>query len=287
MIININDIKNNLINFKLYLLISFVLIFGSVTAYHFFSDPIYLSEATFEVRENQESNENILSSYSSLANLAGVSIPDSGPKNFNKVLQKIESRSFLYNVINENNLSPYLLAYKKYDKVNKKIILDKDLYDQTGKKFIGKLAKKSDAEILESSYQKLLSLITFSETQLGHIKIYVKTISPQMSKDIIIMVKDSINKELKDFDKKEIEESIEYLTKKINEQIDASVKKSFVAELLKHERQLMTINIRTDYVLYAVDGPNLPVNKYSPNLLLSLIYAISLFTAVIAVFLIL
>jgi hypothetical protein len=284
---NINDIKNKLINLKSYLLVSFVLIFGSVTIYHSFSHPIYLSEATFEVRENQESNENLLSSYSSIANLAGVSIPDSGPKNFNKVLQKIESRSFLYNVINENNLSPYLLAYKKYDHADKKIKFDGALYDQNRKKFIGKLAEKSNDEILESSYQKLISLITISETQLGHIKIYVKTISPQMSKDIINMVKNSINKELKDFDKKEIEESIEYLTEKINKQIDASVKKSFVAELLKYERKLMTINIRTDYVLYAVDGPNLPVNKYSPNLLLSLIYATSLFLSVIFLFLIL
>ena len=47
-----------------------------------------------------------------------------------------------------------------------------------------------------------------------------------------------------------------------------------INEQLNIQKDLMTLNIRKDYVLTYIDSPNTPVDKYSPRLLFHILASI-------------
>lgn len=232
-----------------------------------------MSEAIFEIRETSNSNQNSLDlgGFSSLANIGGV-LGGGSTSDFGKVVEKIESRDIGKKILKDNKILPFLLAAKSYNKNNGKITYDDQIYDPNSDKFLNEYSKMSDNELFELGYQEYLKILSTSENQNGFLNIRVSSLSPEFSRDLIELIKISINNNLSSLKKKELEDSVAYLSEIIRKSDDVNIKTALINEQLNVQRDLMTLNIRDDYAVTYIDSPNMPIIKYSPRILFNILF---------------
>ena len=130
----------------------------------------------------------------------------------------------------------------------------------------------SDNELLELGFQEYLKILSTSENQNGFLNIRVSSLSPMFSKDLIELIKVSINNNLSSLKKKELEDSVAYLSDIIRKSDDVNIKTALINEQLNVQRDLMTLNIRDDYAVTYIDSPNMPTIKYSPRVLFNILF---------------
>ncbi len=248
-------------------------IFVISLAHYVFSPKLYMSEAIFEIRETSNSNQNSLDlgGFSSLANIGGV-LGGGSTSDFGKVVEKIESRDIGKKILKDNKILPFLLAAKSYNKNNGKITYDDQIYDPNSDKFLNEYSKMSDNELFELGYQEYLKILSTSENQNGFLNIRVSSLSPEFSRDLIELIKISINNNLSSLKKKELEDSVAYLSEIIRKSNDVNIKTALINEQLNVQRDLMTLNIRDDYAVTYIDSPNMPIIKYSPRILFNILF---------------
>lgn len=235
----------------------------------------FYSESLLEIRSLESTDQGPLSSLqgiSSIASSVGLSLPGGESNDFSKVIEMIKSRDIAYKVIKENNLSHRLLALKGFNRDKGFEIINNNKFDSSKNLFKGKFKDLSDDEILDLAYDEYMDITQVSPTQSGFVKLGVKSKSPKLSQDLIMMIKKSVNDEMKARDKLELERSVEYYMQKIYDVSDTSLKEALIIELLKQEKELMTINVRGDeYRASFLQKPNYPFSKFSPNLLFHLL----------------
>ena len=257
------------------------IIFGSLAIFtvsmisYFVSQDLYMSDAIFEVRETSNQNQSPvnLRNIASIANVGGL-LGEPNSSDFGKVMEKIESRDIAEKIFQNDEVLTFLLAAKGFDLKKKQVIYDQDIFDTKSNSFVNKFASKNTAELYELGYKKYLKALSVSENQNGFINIRVSSMSPIFSKELIELVKDLINQDLSEIRKKELENSLKYLDSIIENSKDISIRNSLINEQLNIQKDLMTLNVRKDYVLTYIDSPNTPVDKYSPRLLFHILASI-------------
>lgn len=234
-----------------------------------------MSEAIFEIRETSNSNQNSLDlgGFSSLANIGGV-LGGAPTSDFNKVMEKIESRDIANNILSNEGILAFLIAAKTYKKDTDEIIYNKNIYDKNNEKFVNEHSTMSRNELLELGYQEYLKVLSISENQNGFLNIRVSSLSPKFSKNLIELVKMNINKNLSSIKRQELEDSLKYMSLIINQSDDVNIRSALINEQLNIQRDLMTLNIRKDYAITYIDSPNIPISIYSPRILFSILFFI-------------
>jgi hypothetical protein len=244
-------------------------------AHYVFSPKLYMSEAIFEIRETSNSNQNSLDlgGFSSLANIGGV-LGGAPTSDFNKVMEKIESRDIANNILSNEGILAFLIAAKTYKKDTDEIIYNKNIYDKNNEKFVNEHSTMSRNKLLELGYQEYLKVLSISENQNGFLNIRVSSLSPKFSKNLIELVKMNINKNLSSIKRQELEDSLNYMSLIINQSDDVNIRSALINEQLNIQRDLMTLNIRKDYAITYIDSPNIPISIYSPRILFSILFFI-------------
>ena len=265
--INLKDLFNIILNKKLIIISipSFAAVLSVVVA--LLLPNIYTSSSLLAPTSQDESLSSNLGGLSGLAGLAGVNLPAGSVSDSQIAVKRIESLEFFSKYFLPNIKIENLMAVKEWKPQDNKLTYYKSWYDSESDKWVRKASypKKTIPSAQESfkEYKKLMSINQDEES--GLVSISIKHKSPIIAKkwmDIIIF---NINKNMREIDKKDAENSIAFLSQSSKSTSIQSIKE-VTSKLLEAQMQtLMLASTDDDYVFKTINSPIVPEEKSSPN----------------------
>lgn len=233
---------------------------------------LYKSTAVLITVENNDTSTGpaLLSQYNSLASFAGITLPSSSANKADYAMELIKSRFLLKRLIEkykEKKIKAKLFAVEGYDNVNKKIIYNKNLYDEKNNVWINSMSELDDnsptyLQIYRSSFKNL----QVSKDKIsGFITISYVHKSPEFAAEFIDMVVNELNLITKEIDFNESSLSLDYLKKELSESTQVEIKNSINSLITSQLNTLMLSSVKNDYLLKYLDQPYVPEIKYSPK----------------------
>ena len=221
---------------------------------------IYQSNALLVPVNSSKSISGALGGYSSLAGLAGISLPsgcDEG--NSVKAIQKISSLSFFENNILTNIYLPDLMAVKSWNSKTNKVSFDENIYDMNTNTWINMPSSQKSFAVFKSK----LSLNLDKRT--GFVTLSIKHQSPFVAKQWAELVVNEINSFYRQKDKSKSEKAVSYLNQQIS-MTGLSEIKQVLAQLLQEETKKLTlIEANQYYVFDYIDPPAVMEKKSEPK----------------------
>ena len=156
----------------------------------------YTSISILQAQDEDQSGSNLIDQYSSVAALAGISLPSRGSSNSSlTTIEIIKSRDFFKHLLSFDNVKADLAAAKTFDGVTGKIIYDENIYDSVSGKWLMKARDNSSITPtyleLYPKYRSILDITRNKDT--GLIKISVKHLSPNFANDFLSLIIEQIN----------------------------------------------------------------------------------------------
>ena len=258
--INISQIIEVFLEKKV-LVVSVTLFFAIFSVIYALSLPnIYTSKSLLAPTAVEDSLSTQLSSYSSIANLAGVSLLRESATKSAEAIARMQSYEFFSEFIVPSIGLENIIAVKEWDSLNNKIIYDKNLYDVNTGKWVDD-TKTSQQKAFEV-FLSIFSLSVDRETSFVNISIQHK--SPFMAKKLLETIIFNINESMRSQDIRLAEASINYLNESKNLTQLQSLQEG-ISNLLENQMQtLMLASSNESYVFKVIDSPIAPERKSGP-----------------------
>ena len=229
---------------------------------------IYESKAIL-VSTSTNNQSSLLQNYGTLANIAGIDIPNEGAEsNALKALEKLNTLSFFESNIMPNIFLPNLMGLKYWNAESNSLEYDNKIYNL-----------KTNSWVRNYSYpQKLIPSAqeSFNVFQNNHLSIYtdqktnfitikIKHQSPYIAKKWTELFVNEINSFYRIKDKNEAEKAINYLNGLIAN-TNLSEIRQVIASLLQQETQKLTLIMANDYYVFEyIDPPAVMEEKSLPS----------------------
>ncbi len=235
--------------------------------YSLFLPNIYQSESLLAPATSNDNLSSQLSSYSSLAGLAGINIPAGEVSKSTEAIQRIRSFEFFSNFFIPNIKLENLMAVDKWIPEENIIKYDNKKFDSISNKWIRKVdyplktipsnqeAFKMYRKILQVSEDKNTSFVTIS----------IKHESPNVAKIWVDIIIQNINESMRDEDKKIAQNSINYLNNSAKSANYQSLKEAISSLLESQLQTLMLTSSNDDYIFKIIDSPVVPELKSEPS----------------------
>jgi len=243
---------------KLIIQITAIFAIGSVV-YSLSLNNHYKSESLFLARSASENQG--LSQYSSLAAMAGITLPSSREDKAAQMIELIKSRKFVKHLITFENILPSILAAKSYNNSTQELLFNQKLYESETKTWKNKLIPS----YLEAhkAYINMLSIAQDKKT--GFISINIEHISPVFAKDFLELIIRESNELLRKKDMEESKQGLEYLTSELSKTPFVEIKESINALIEAQLETQMLAQINQDYILIEIEPPFIPEQKSKPS----------------------
>ena len=253
-----------------YIILATTLLFSLVSVYYALSIPNYYKSSALLKVAGQNSSPSIMSQYSGLASIAGISLPSNGSQNDAYLATAtLKSRDFLNHLIQiDDEIVPALIATKDYDIINANIIYDEKSYDLRKKQWVREPSYPfktvpSNLEVYEKYINEALS--TSIDKESGYVSISITHISPKFSYKFLNLIISEINSLSRANDLESSKNALEYLyleaSKNSIASIDSSINNLIEAQL----KTQMMAQISDEYLLEIIDEPFIPELKSGPN----------------------
>ena len=245
---------------------SFVSIIGVI--YSLLLPNIYESKALLVPINASSSISRSLGGYSSLAGLAGISLPSGGNEgNSVKAIQKISSLSFFENNIMPNIYLPDLMAVKSWNSKTNTVTFDENIYEVNTNTWIRDFSyPQQQIPSAQESFEVFKLHLTLSEDKkTGSNTLSIKHQSPFIAKQWAELIVNEVNSFYRQKDKSESEKSVIYLNQQIS-MTGLSEIKQVLAQLLQEETKTLTlIEANQSYVFDYIDPPAVMERKSAPK----------------------
>lgn len=265
--VDLKEILQILFNKKI--LIGFLTLFFavvSVFAAISMSD-VYKSSSLLAPTSQDESLSSSLGGLSSLAGIAGVSLPASSISDSQIAVKRIESFEFFSKNFLPSIKLEDLMAEKKWIPQENKLIYDKDIFDESSNKWVRKVSypKKTIPSSQEAfkEFKKALSINQDEETGLVYLSI--EHISPHVAKEWMDVIIYNINECMREIDKEDAQNSINFLSDSIKTTNSQSIKLVFSKLMESQMQTLMLASSNEDYIFKTINSPIVPEEKSGPN----------------------
>jgi hypothetical protein len=230
---------------------------------------IYQSKAIMVPVNSSGSMSGAIGGYSSLAGLAGISLPSGGDQgNSVKALQKIRSLSFFENNIMPNIYLPDLMAVKSWNSKTNTLNFDENIYEASTNNWVRDYSSpKQQIPSAQESYAVFKSKhFTLTEDKKsGFSTLSIKHQSPFIAKQWAELIVNEVNSFYRQKDKLESEKAANYLNQKIS-MTSLSEIKQVLAQLLQEETKKLTlIEANQFYVFDYIDPPAVMELKSEPK----------------------
>jgi len=205
--------------------------------------------------------------FGGLASLAGISLGGGGTDKTALALEIIKSRAFLETYIANHELLVPLMAAKEWDRVENKLILDNEIYDQSNHKWLREVSYPKTVEPSSwEAYQELLKLIsTAQDKTTSLVTIDIEFYSPEIAKQWLIWLVTDVNNFMREKDEKEAQASIDYLTNQL-EKTEVSAMETVFYQLIEEQtKNMMLTKVSPEYVLKTIDPAQVPELKAGPK----------------------
>lgn len=244
------------------------LFFAIISVIYAISLPnIYTSKALLSKTNNDQSAMGMLSQFSGMASLAGISLPtDSGDRSI-EAIEKVRSFEFF-----NNNFLPYinlhdLLATDDWDHETNTLIYDEKSYDSKKNQWIREVSyPKKTIPSAQEAYKTYKAIMNISQdVKTSFISLTVEHHSPYIAKEWADTIISEINNNMKEKDKISALKSIDFLNNQLPTVNYAEVREAISKLQQEQMKQLMLIESNEDYILTVLDSPYASELKSSPN----------------------
>ena len=227
---------------------------------------IYRSQALLAPADSQSQGmSSSLGGLSSIAGIAGITIPGTGDAKKTEAIAILNSHQFLEEFINSHNLVVPIMASKGWDEESNELIYNEKLYDAQKNLWLIKDGKDLKPSIQETVKKFRLMVSSSIDKKNGYLSIFADTYSPYISKQWVELLIVDINKYIMKADVERAEKSLEYLNSQINQTAIPELKQ-VVAQLIKKEQQtIMLSQSSPEYIFKVIDRPIVPELKLSPK----------------------
>jgi uncharacterized protein involved in exopolysaccharide biosynthesis len=205
--------------------------------------------------------------FGGLAGMAGISLGKGSADKTAVALEIIKSRSFIKHFITKYELLIPLMAGEEWDSSTETLLLDAEVYDQDNKSWIkGKDSTKENIPTLWQAYRQFSKLLTVSQDQTtSMVTIQLEFFSPVLAQKWLTLLVSDINQYIREQEKEEAQNSIDFLTKKL-ESIKINNMEAVFYQLIEEQtKNMMLIEVKPEYVLKTIDPAEIPDMKAKPQ----------------------
>lgn len=255
--IDINELIN-VIRSRILLIasISSVAIISSII-YSLLLPNVYSSRALLSPVEKQSQMSGMMGAYSSVAGLAGISLPSGGSSQSSEAVIRITSFEFFSKFFYPNISLENLVAVKSWDAKSNTITYD-DVYFEN-QKWIQKPSKQSAFK----SY--LNSILVFQDLETGFVTISGSHHSPIIAQKWVDIIVKEINESMRDAKKVKVIKSLDFLNNQTRKTNYEEVRLALAALQEEQMKSLMLIESSEDYVFEVIDAAIVPEQKSGPK----------------------
>jgi uncharacterized protein involved in exopolysaccharide biosynthesis len=205
--------------------------------------------------------------FGGLASLAGINLGGGSADKTGLALAVIKSRSFIEKFIIKHELLVPLMATKNWDLTTNTLILDENLYNSQSKKWIRevKAPKKTEPSPWES-FEKFSELMTVSQDkETGMVTLEIEHYSPEIATQWLLWLVEDINTNMREKDKRVANNSIKFLTHKLQQIQLADMQTVFYQLIEEQTKTAMLAEVSQEYVFTTIDPANAPDEKAKPK----------------------
>lgn len=261
----INNLKTDSINlidiFKIISrdikLIFIISVFFTICSLFFImqTKDVYKSSTQLVISKNIQTNSSngIASQYSGLASLAGVNI-SGGADQSDFVVARINSRDFFYQLLDDNQILPYMFAVESFDKENQKSIFNEDIYNLESDEWIIDMPSKEQA--YEYFHNNMLWIRKQGDTK--YITMTIKHISPLFAERMLSNIVNQINAITREDDFQKSKIALDYYKSAL---ADTTIKevRTTISSLIENQIQTQMLALtKKDYIVEYLDKPFVP-----------------------------
>ncbi|AZQ85469.1 LPS O-antigen length regulator [Colwellia sp. Arc7-635] len=212
--------------------------------------------------------------FGGLASLAGISLGGGGTDKTGLALEILKSRVFLENFIAKHKLLPALMAANNWDANSNTLIFNEEIYNSETKTWLqeDQASKKTEPSSWKAykAFKRVLSVSKDNEN--GMITLAIEHYSPEVATQWLLWLVDDINSTMREQDKVEAKNSINYLSKKLQETQLADMQTVFYQLIEEQTKTIMLAEVSNEYVLRTIDPANAPEEKAKPKRALIVVF---------------
>tara|TARA_B100001093_G_C26824579_1_gene1013435 strand:- start:263 stop:1216 length:954 start_codon:yes stop_codon:yes gene_type:complete len=214
---------------------------------------------------SQQGVNNSLGSASSLASMAGISIPMESQNKLQMSIEILESKDFFQEFYDDEEFLIELMAAKSFNSNTKVLNIDSEIYDVSAAKWVRVSPLGPKPTLLEAHkvFKKIFTISLDKETSFTQISI--EHISPETAFNMVSRVINSINLNMRTQDAEEAKISLNYLYAELEKNNISSTKLAITALIEEEIKNLMLAEVTKDYVFKIIDSPRMPELKSSPS----------------------
>ena len=259
--INLSEIISVLWKDKILITLITVLVSIASVFYSLSIPNNYQSSAILQITGGNESNSlsGLSDQYSSLASLAGISLPSATNDKSDYVINTLKSREFLRHILSFPKIRENLMAIESYNRETEALSYNNVVFNN------GKWVIKTPSylEIHKKVYSKNFKVVKVIDS--GFVKISFMHQSPYFAKDFLDLLINEINNITKKKDLKESEIALNYLENQINVNSQKEIRSSINQLITSQLNSKMLANVKDDYIIRSIDPPFVPEYKHSPD----------------------
>ncbi|MGI2059767.1 Wzz/FepE/Etk N-terminal domain-containing protein [Shewanella baltica] len=231
---------------------------------------IYKSEALLAPASEEQGGglSALASQFGGLASLAGVNLRGKGGVDKTQMaIEVLKSRQFASDFIQKHNILADLMAAKKWDRENNRVIYDEDDYDVNNQTWVRDVKPpRQPAPSMQEAFkvfEKILVVTKDKETSL--VTIAVEHRSPFVAQQWVTWLVQDINKVMKERDVAEANRSSEFLNRQIALTNVADIKTILYKLVEEQAKTIMFAEVRDEYVFKTLDPALAPEEKAKPK----------------------
>ena len=232
-------------------------------------DKYQSSAVLYEVSGSSGGASSLLANYGGLASMAGIDLPSSAQDKTILAVKTLQSRDFLKNIIHYPNILSGLMAVDYYNKSEKKLFYNPNLYNESN----GKWLKNEDFNGVDNSPsyldvydQKIDKIIKVNHNKKdNYLIVSVEHVSPYFAKDLLSIIIYELDRVIKERDIEESTNAITYLEQRLRESQVKEINVTLNKLIEENLKTLMLANVQKEYLLRVLDPPFVPERRSSPN----------------------
>lgn len=239
---------------------------------------VYKSEALL-APASDSSGMKVSGQLGGLAALAGVNLGGSGSGDKTALaIEVLKSREFIGRFIEKYDLFVPLMAAESWSRHDDSLKVDPELYNTESQKWVreAKQPYKPKPSILEA-YESFSNLQSVSQDKTtGMIKLSIEHFSPYLAKEWVELLVKDINKEMRERELKEAQNSMNYLNEQISQTDIADVRTMLFSLIEEQTKTVMLASVRDEFVFKTIDPAIVAEKKSKPKRALIVVLSVVL-----------
>lgn len=227
---------------------------------------VYKSSVLLAPAQSEGSAPIIGGQLGGLASLAGINLNRGNTDKTVLAREVLLSRAFLTDFIHRHNLSVPLIAGERWDIDGGQWVLDRSVFDTETQSWRvndqGESLEPTDWDLV-NAFREMLNVAEDKTT--GMVTLSIKSLSPQMAKEVATELVRDINEHMREEDIRDAESRISYLESKLGETSIAGMQEVFYQLIENETRTVMLAHAQQEYVFKTIDPAVIPQEPSEPN----------------------